>query len=79
MLKNYKTLIIIFSITIIITLIVSLVFIDLGNIEDDPITAFRNRAGYIFIIQANLTFSSVNFGAQNFLELKKIYLKDKEA
>lgn len=65
--------------TIVLTIIVSLVFLDVGDITVNPQQAYTNRVGLIFIIMANTTFASMNASAQAFLPLKIIFLKDKES
>lgn len=76
---NYRKLIIFILVLTILTALITILFGRMGKIKKNPIVAYRDRAGYIFIIQAIITFSSINQGAQNFIDLKKIYLKDKES
>lgn len=56
MLKNYQNVILIFLILAFITVLISLIFIDLGEIEKNPRSAYMNRAGLIFMILANTNF-----------------------
>lgn len=79
LLRDYKRITMIYFITSVLTILVSLVFLDVGDITQNPQQAYTNRVGLLFIIMAITTFSSLNASAQAFLPLKIIFLKDKES
>ena len=49
------------------------IFWNLGKIEDNPISAYTSRSGYILMTFTNITFSSFNIAASVYIPIKRIF------
>ena len=63
----------------IITILLIIVFVDLGNIENETLNALQNRAGVAFMLTINYFFIGANLTSTLFISRKQIFLKDKQA
>ena len=62
-----------------LSIIILVLFIDLGSIEEDTIVAIQNRSGLHFIVIINTLFSGLNICLASFLPRKPHFMKDKQS
>lgn len=56
-----------------------IVFVNLGDIEEDTPKAIQNRSGLIYMIAMGMFFVGTNLSSTLFIPVKQILLKDKQA
>ena len=52
------------------------IYIKMEDIEDDPLIAIQDRAGFLFNCVSGICMFGSNFLAKSFIPQKKIFLKD---
>lgn len=63
----------------ILSLVLILIYLNLGTIEEETINSIQNRAGYVFILSLIYFFIGTNLSSTMFIPRKQIYLKDKQS
>lgn len=78
-LVDYKVLTLKLSLLFVLSMFISVSFLDLGKPEDDPTRAIQNRTGFIYIVSIAFFMVGNNLASTALLPEKAIYDRDKNS